>query len=54
MIYREVMKKSNYGAPEELNYASMIISISIRYVDRIPTIKNDYTKILLSNLITDF
>ena len=54
MIYREVMKKSNYGAPEELNYASMIISISIRYLDRIPTIKNYYTKILLSNLITDF
>src|SRR5699024_1128038 len=39
-IYREVMKKSLVGAPEELNYAAMIISIFIRYVERIPTIKD--------------
>ena len=40
MIYREVMKKSHRGAPEELNYAAMIISIFVRYVERIPTIKD--------------
>lgn len=40
MIYRAVMKKSHRGAPEELNYAAMIISIFVRYVERIPTIKD--------------
>src|SRR5699024_5839404 len=28
------------GAPEELNYAAMIISIFIRYIERIPTMKD--------------
>lgn len=28
------------GAPEELNYPAMIISTFIRYVERIPTIKD--------------
>ncbi len=39
-IYHEVTKKSRLGAPEELNYAAMIISIFIRYIERIPTIKD--------------
>src|SRR5690625_2836798 len=39
-IYYEVSKKSRYGAPTELNYPAMIISIFIRYVERIPTIKD--------------
>ena len=39
-IYRKVAKKSRFGAPEELNYAAMIISTFVRYVERIPTIKD--------------
>jgi|SRR5690625_1241833 len=39
-IYYEVSKKSRYGAPIELNYAAMINSVFIRYVERIPTIKD--------------
>lgn len=39
-IYREVAKKSRLGAPEELNYAAMIISTFVRYVERIPTNKD--------------
>ena len=39
-IYYAVSKKSRYGAPTELNYAAMINSVLIRYVERIPTIKN--------------
>jgi len=39
-IYHEVTKKSRLGAPEELNYAAMIISFVVRYVERIPTIKD--------------
>lgn len=39
-IYRAVTKKSRLGAPEELNYAAMIISFVIRYEERIPTIKD--------------
>lgn len=39
-IYYEVSKKSLVGAPTELNYAAMIISVFIRYVERIPTIKD--------------
>ncbi len=39
-IYYEVCKRSRLGAPTELNYAAMIISIFIRYVERIPTIKD--------------
>lgn len=38
-IYRIVTKESRFSAPEELNYAAAIISIFIRYVERIPTIK---------------
>lgn len=38
-IHYEVSKKSRFGAPPELNYLAMIISIFIRYVERIPTIK---------------
>src|SRR5699024_7587888 len=39
-IYYEVSKKSRLGAPTELNYAAMIITVIIRYVERIPTIKD--------------
>ena len=39
-IYHAVTKKSRLGAPEELNYAAMIISTFVRYVERIPTIKD--------------
>lgn len=39
-IYHEITKKSRFGAPEELNYAAMIISIFIRYVERIPIMKD--------------
>ena len=35
-----VTKKSRFGAPVELNYVAMIISAFIRYVERIPTIKD--------------
>lgn len=34
------MKKSRRGAPEELNYPAMIVALFIRYVERIPTIKD--------------
>src|SRR5699024_12087313 len=39
-IYHAVTKKSRLGDPEELNYAAMIISTFVRYVERIPTIKD--------------
>jgi len=39
-IYHEVTKKSRLGAPEELNYGAMIISLLVRYIERIPTIKD--------------
>ncbi|MEQ6391320.1 IS1182 family transposase [Bacillaceae bacterium S4-13-58] len=39
-IYRIVTKKSRFGAPEELNYAAMIISTFVRYIEHIPTIKD--------------
>jgi transposase len=39
-IHHAVTKKSRLGAPEELNYAAMIISLVVRYVERIPTIKD--------------
>lgn len=32
-IYYAVTKKSRLGAPEELNYAAMIISCFVRYVE---------------------
>lgn len=39
-IYHAVTKKSRLGAPEELNYAAMIISIFVRYIERIPMVKD--------------
>lgn len=39
-IYQTVKKKSRLGAPEELNYAAMIISVFVRYIERIPMIKD--------------
>src|SRR5690625_4392276 len=39
-IYLAVCKKSKVGAPQDLNYPAMIISIFIRYVERIPTMKD--------------
>jgi len=44
-IHYEICKKSRLGAPTELNYAAMIISIFVRYVERIPTIKNLITRL---------
>jgi len=49
-IYYEVNKKSRLGAPVELNYPAMIISVFIRYVERIPTIK-DLTKRLNEDFV---
>src|SRR5690625_5472195 len=40
LIYAKVSKKTKVGAPTELNYPAMIISFFIRYVERIPTIKD--------------
>src|SRR5690625_3557450 len=40
LIYEKVGKQSQLGAPTELNYPAMIISLFIRYVERIPTIKD--------------
>jgi transposase len=37
---RVVSKKAVYGAPTQLNYAAMIVSLFIRIVERIPTIKD--------------
>jgi transposase len=39
-ICHAVSKKSHLGAPEKLNYAAMVISVFIRIVERIPTIKD--------------
>jgi transposase len=39
-IYHEINKKSRLGAPVELNYAAMIVSMFVRIVERIPTIKD--------------
>ncbi len=39
-IFHKVTKRSRLGAPEELNYAAMVISTFIRYVERISTIKD--------------
>lgn len=49
ILYHEVMKKSCHGEPEELYYPAMILSIFIRYVERIPTIK-DLVKRLKNNI----
>src|SRR5699024_10021870 len=48
-IYHEVKKKTRRGAPEQLNYPAMIVSFFIRYVERIPTIK-DLVKRLQNDL----
>jgi transposase len=39
-IYHEINKKSRLGAPVDLNYAAMIISVFVRIVERIPTTKD--------------
>ena len=39
-IYHAVTKKSRLGAPEELNYPAMIISLFVRYIERILTKKD--------------
>src|SRR5699024_10062100 len=52
-IYQQVAKKSRLGAPEDLNYAAMIVSTFIRYVERIPTIK-DLVKRLNSDIAFRF
>ena len=39
-IYFEISKRSRFGAPTKLNYAAMIISLFVRYIERIPTIKD--------------
>lgn len=38
-MHYEVTKKSQLGAPQELNDAAMIISSFMRYVERTPTMK---------------
>lgn len=48
-IYHANNKKSRLGAPVELNYSGMIISFFIRYIERIPTIKD-----LIKRLNDDF
>lgn len=48
-VHHAVTKKSCLGSPEELNYAAMIISIVVRYVERIPAIK-DLFKLLHNDL----
>ena len=40
LIYAELSRKTKVGAPTELNYPAMIIAFFIRYVERIPTIKD--------------
>lgn len=44
-IHYEICKKSRLGAPTALNYAAMIISVFVRYVERIPTIKDLITRL---------
>src|SRR5699024_1332979 len=44
-IYYEVSKKTSLGAPTQLNYTAMIITVFIRYVERIPTIKDLITRL---------
>ncbi|WBX79044.1 MULTISPECIES: IS1182 family transposase [Virgibacillus] len=39
-ILYQVNKKSRLGAPVKLNYAAMIISLCVRIIERIPTIKD--------------
>lgn len=40
VIYYEINKKSHLGAPAELNYGAMIVSVFARYIERIPTVKD--------------
>jgi len=40
MIYHAVMKQSRYGAPESVNYPATITAYFIRFVERIPTVKD--------------
>jgi len=40
MIYHAVMKQSRFGAPESLNHPATITAYLIRFVERIPTIKD--------------
>jgi len=44
-IHYEICKKSRLGAPTALNYTAMIISVFVRYVERIPTIKDLVTRL---------
>lgn len=37
IIFYEINKKSHLGAPSELNYGAMIVSIFARYIERIST-----------------
>ncbi|WP_301108055.1 transposase [Sporosarcina sp.] len=39
-IFFEINKKSRFGAPIELNYGAMMVSVFARYIERIPTIKD--------------
>src|SRR5690625_4214428 len=39
-IYFEISKRSRFGAPTKLEFAAMIISLFVRYIERIPTIKD--------------
>src|SRR5699024_9370926 len=39
-IYFEIRKRSRFGAPTKLEFAAMIISLFVRYIERIPTIKD--------------
>ena len=39
-IFFEINKKSRFGAPTELNYGAMLVSVFARYIERIPTIKD--------------
>lgn len=38
-IYHKVTKKSRFGATKDMNYADMIISFVLKYVECIPAIK---------------
>lgn len=39
-IFHEINKKSHLGAPAELNYGAMVVSVFARYIERIPTNKD--------------
>ncbi len=48
-IFHKINKKSRFGAPVELNYSAMIVSLMVRIIERIPT-----TKDLVKRLNDDF